>query len=280
MHDKKAFVSDLAKRLSFQEYLVNSSESVSWSAHRDAEKLNDLKLFPYFKDFLETEKDNDIRRSVYFPVASIGGHNNDPKILNYLIARIGLEKTRRTKSTILDNTWQFYKENTIDLHPELEKLIYNKWWQIVWPALDLLGICKQKEEAENIIHEYLKSDIKKSKYLLDEALTALLKVGSKKSYHWFEDYLDFGFNDMVGACVAGIAKFGDNGMERMTEILLNHRNGWAKASALSSILRLGGKNELDSVLKYVKKQQKKPSIYYLHDKEAIDEFIQKYSSKD
>ncbi|MEI6728641.1 MAG: hypothetical protein WCK98_03275 [bacterium] len=277
MDDKKTFVSDLVKRLSSKEYLVDSSESVSWLAYREAEKLNDLKLFPYFKDFLETEKDTDIRRTIYFPIASIGGHNNEPKILNYLISRIGLEKTRWSKSTILNNTWQFYKENTIGLHPEFEKLIYNKSWQIVWPTLDLLGICKQKEEAEKIIDEYLKSDIKKDKYILDEALTALLNVGSKKSYHWFEDYLDFGFNDMVGACVAGIAKFGDDGMGRMREILLNHRNGWAKSCALSSVLRLGGKNELESVLKYVKKQQKKPSIYYLHDKEAIDEFIRKYS---
>jgi hypothetical protein len=63
---------DLIARMTVRDGTVNSDQSVSWDAHREAETLSDASLINELVEYVQHESKQDLRRAAYFYFRRIG----------------------------------------------------------------------------------------------------------------------------------------------------------------------------------------------------------------
>lgn len=121
-----------------------SSESISWKAHRKAERLNDKDSFPLLKEIvLENEhkrdvKKRNIRDAAYFIGGKLLSNVFDYEFCEFYIARLNCETSKFVLSSMLDRLAEFDAPQSpnIDLIVECTQ---NEKWQIRLSAIRALG---------------------------------------------------------------------------------------------------------------------------------------------
>ena len=66
MIEVRPYLLDLIRRIALDEGQISSAQSVSWHAHREAEKLDDISMIPELQTFLSGKTRKDERSAVYF----------------------------------------------------------------------------------------------------------------------------------------------------------------------------------------------------------------------
>ncbi len=102
-----AYINDLVARMCDglgEEFKAGyrSSESVSWKATREAEKLADEKYVPVLIEFIEKQKVNRVKSRAYFVLAKVAENTGSGEAVRFLVSRFGKEKVRYLNERILD----------------------------------------------------------------------------------------------------------------------------------------------------------------------------------
>ena len=88
------YLIDLVDRMSVKEPPMNSEQSVSWHALREAELLDDAGLIPQLAVALQCEKDKSRRGSLCFVIGKIGKNTRHPECTLILLKQVTSEKDK------------------------------------------------------------------------------------------------------------------------------------------------------------------------------------------
>lgn len=132
MNYMENYVTDLLDRMNYtddrnMEAGYQSSDTISWKAHREAESLKDAAFIPLLISFLDKEKDKKKRDKAYFALGHLAKNTNDITALNFLIKQVEKEKDKYIISSLLDRIAALNKPAGTDLHPLLQALKSDKW---------------------------------------------------------------------------------------------------------------------------------------------------------
>ena len=146
----RTYLVDLLERLTLQERLVNSDDSVSWHAHREAERLRDLSLVDELDAFLASDPRPRERAAAYFIIGSIGKNCGSPEGARMLIGYASKEKDKYALSSMLDRIAEIPKPAYIDLEA-LFALLNDKRWLVRHAAIRSLCNVSSSEPEERLL---------------------------------------------------------------------------------------------------------------------------------
>lgn len=95
----------------------SSSDSASWYAYRQSEKLNSQEDKEELLSLLTTEKYADFKKYIYCCLSSICSNTNDKDLFNFLIDKVQIEDDERIKVSILSRLSDVMKDSTYNIEP-------------------------------------------------------------------------------------------------------------------------------------------------------------------
>ncbi len=164
----------------------NSSNTISWKALREAEKIDNVNYIPELIEFIDSEKDKAKRGCAYFLLGHIAKNTNNVKATEYLIKRVEKEKDKYIISSLLDRISDLKKPKSIDLQPLINAINSNKW-QIRQSAICSLKN-SENEISENTLIEILSES--EDEYDLTYANATLNNIGTVKALPFLEKHLN------------------------------------------------------------------------------------------
>jgi HEAT repeat protein len=184
------YLIDLIERMSdtsdqTKEKGYESSQTISWKALREAEKINNIDFISDLIIFIDKEKNKIKRGHAYFVLGHIAKNTNNEIALNYLIQRVEKETDKYIISTLLDMIANIKKPIGTDLQP-LIKMTKNEKWLIRHTAIRSLNYSLDIL-AENILIEI----IEKSEDVFDIVYSnaTLNKIGTLSAIPYLEKHL-------------------------------------------------------------------------------------------
>jgi HEAT repeat protein len=118
---------DLIARMTIRDGNVNSDQSVSWHAHREAEALSDASLINELAEYVQHEPKQECRRAAYFVLGKMGGKFPASECAAILVAQSKKEKNKYVLATLLDALAQVSKPSDLDLAPVYAFLTDERW---------------------------------------------------------------------------------------------------------------------------------------------------------
>lgn len=161
---------------------TDSSDSISWKAYREAEKVKDEGQIPYLIELIEKlknkklRKDREKREAIYFILKWIGINSSNRQVPEIFLKCLSFETNMHTVGNLLD--YIRVQNDFIPDYRDVIKFLEDKRWQIRFPAIDLLGNCKEPEVENELINLLETSNDP------DEVLcicNTLQNIGTKKS---------------------------------------------------------------------------------------------------
>ncbi len=163
----------------------NSSDTISWKALREAEKIDNVNYIPELIAFIDSEKDKKKRNRAYFLLGHIAKNTNDIGATKYLIGRVEKETDKYILSSLLDRIAKLKKPKGIDLKPLIEATRNSKW-QIRHSAIDSLQN-SEDEVAEDTLIDILSTS--EDFYDITYANATLSYIGTEKALPYLEKNL-------------------------------------------------------------------------------------------
>lgn len=163
----------------------DSSTTISWKAHREAEKLADSAFIPQLRTFIENEKDKKHRDSAYFILGYVAKNVGDQTTAQFLIDRIEKEKDKYVLSAMLDRLANLVKPAGTDL-TALLAATKDKRWQVGYAAIRALTNTNDAA-AETTLLQIL--DTSANKFELIYANGALHNIGTPRALVFLEKHL-------------------------------------------------------------------------------------------
>jgi len=180
------YLTDLIGRLSEKENnIVSSSQSRSWNAHREAEKINDKAFIPDIIRLIEKEKKADKKQAAYFLLGHIVKNTSAEDGVSYLIQRVNKETNKYVLSTLLDRIRDIPKTKDLDLTPILMAIKSDKWLIRYSAIQSLMGA--DNSEAELALIEILSQS--SDNYDLTYANSTLSYIGTARAIPYLEKHL-------------------------------------------------------------------------------------------
>lgn len=173
---------DLISRMTIKEKVLSSDESVSWHAHREAEKITDESLFPVLMKIVDDnrqKKNKDIRNAAYFIIGVMLRNSFNKEACSFLIQQLRTETDKYVIESILDRLAAVSIPEEIDISLIIE-CSKNDKWQIRQSALNALGSSSTKESKEALSYYLNQEDEKKYEYEIVYSNASLGKIGTKK----------------------------------------------------------------------------------------------------
>lgn len=118
---------DLIERMCLSEPIVDSSQSISWAAHREAEMVTDKSIAAELSTFLTGKTTKEQRKAAYFILGKLGKNTQSHECADALIGFINKEKDKYVLSTMLDVLADIRKPIGIDLSPVYQLLGDSRW---------------------------------------------------------------------------------------------------------------------------------------------------------
>lgn len=124
-----AQIEDLLQRLTHKDgpEIKNSADSVSFSAHREAEKIADERMLSEAMASVVNEKDKKKRGALYFLIAKVALNVRRSDVSEFLIQQIKRETDKYVLGALLDRIAELPKPEATDLEPILEHLCDQRW---------------------------------------------------------------------------------------------------------------------------------------------------------
>jgi len=120
-------LANLIERMALSEPGVDSSASVSWHAHREAETVTDLSALPELCVYLDSNPRPHLRAAAYFLIGKIGKNTGNTDCAAALAARAALEIDKYALSGLLNRLADLSKPIQIDLSPVFALLRDPRW---------------------------------------------------------------------------------------------------------------------------------------------------------
>jgi HEAT repeat protein len=155
----------------------NSSLSISFKAHREAETLSDPKYIDNIIDNISNEKKPKRRGAMYFIIGRIIEHNYYEPGMLFLINRLDFETNKYIVSAMLDRIADTHKPSHLDL-TKIFKCLKHKDWQVRFSAITALSKTENPLVDDFVIA--ILEDPKKTRIHQELALTVIYNVGTLK----------------------------------------------------------------------------------------------------
>lgn len=163
----------------------DSSQTISWKALREAEKVENAAFVPQLISFIDNEKDKKKRNKAYFLLGHIAKNTSDLKALVYLISRVNKETDKYIISSLLDRIADINKPIGTDLQPLIQATKSNMWL-IRHSAIQSLNNSFDSV-AETALIEIL--DSSDDPYNLTYANATLNRIGTPNAIPYLEKHL-------------------------------------------------------------------------------------------
>jgi len=110
-----------------KEVSVNSDQSTSWHAYREAERLTDETLIDELSELISSSKKAGERKAAYFVVGAIGGNTNSARAVTTLLERASVETEKYALASLLEGLAKIDKPDHIRLDPIFRLLEEPRW---------------------------------------------------------------------------------------------------------------------------------------------------------
>jgi HEAT repeat protein len=255
--NKLEYLRDLIKRMNDRTSVLNSGDSSAFSAHREAEKLNDPSLIELIHQIIKNTSDNETKRVSYFILGCLGKNIPKSTISNQVFPLLLEEKDKYVLTTALEG---LVKQSNISHNSILLKLINDPRWMVRYAAMQALAHCVSPySEAENILCNLISKS--RDKYDLIYATSTLSKIGGQKSILLFRDLLTHSSQDVKIAAINALKELG--GSAQLQSFINSLKEKYfVRLAAIEAIHSLGNKEAFDDVYIHIQNLIKKKRIYY------------------
>lgn len=182
-----------------------SSNTISWKAFREAERITDETYIPQLIIFIDNEKNKEKRGHAYFILGHIAKNVGDITATKYLISRVDKEKDKSIISSLLRRIENLQKPSDTNIQPLLDAT-YSTISQIRTSA-----ILSLKNTKNNLAEETLLNIIKNpaDEYDLMYVNWSIANIGTRKSISFLLQLLDHKKQDVSGSALEAILAIGD-----------------------------------------------------------------------
>jgi hypothetical protein len=147
----RSYLSELLGRMAARESpTVDSSQSSSWRAHREAEALSDTSMIHELGSFLNSQQPNAIRSAAYFVLGCIGANGNSVLAAAALVQCLSLETDEYALSSLLGALAKSPKAETLEIRPVLA-LLRDKRWLVRHAAIESLKGTRSSEAEDSLL---------------------------------------------------------------------------------------------------------------------------------
>ena len=118
---------DLIQRMTAREKVVNSDESTSWQAYREAELLDDKTLVDEVDAYLDQNPEPEQRSAAYFIIGKIGTNCLSEECASRLIEYSSKERDKYALAGLLKRLADIPKPESVDVRPLFPFLKDKRW---------------------------------------------------------------------------------------------------------------------------------------------------------
>jgi len=230
----------------------DSSQTTSWKALREAEKLDEVGYISELREYVNVEKDKKKRDSAYFILGWLGYKLESPEAIHAILARLPSEKDKSVLSSMLDCVHRAEIAYT-DCVEDVLRLTEDNRWLVRHAAIRALAHAGDGlERVDACLRSILETA--KDEYDLLYACMALRADSAPDVIAPLTAIIDQQKRQDV-LCVAigalaNIAK--QHQTAKYLEVLETKRDSAVKAAAVAAIRRYGDSDAVEAVIKRVK----------------------------
>lgn len=146
----RATLTELIERMTRSEEVTDSRNSVSWQAHREAERLTDVALIDELQGFLVQKPKKDERTAAYFIMGSVGMNCQSALCASRLLSLVPSESDKYALACILEKLADIQKPAEVDLTPVFS-LLRDKRWLVRHAAIKALKKSASSAVEDNLL---------------------------------------------------------------------------------------------------------------------------------
>jgi len=229
-------------------------------AFDEARTLNQAEYVPALCAFVEKSKDEEIKQSAYKCLSFVYKNTNETAIINYLIARLAVEKKDWTLWAILSGIHGFKKPIPMDVEiGNILALTSHKKHLVRDMAIQSLQSTGNPQAEEKLI-EIITNNT--DKYLLVYANATIRKIGTVKSIPALLKLTEHKKEDVAATALMAILDISD---QSFLPLFIKHlQTGKQKYLGLEGVVKYGGIAESEYVIKRVKELvSKKRNVHFI-----------------
>lgn len=195
-------VTELISRMCVEEPRVNSSESISWHAHREAEQLNDTALLEEMAIYLSKKRTKAERSASYFVIGKIGRNTKSIEAYKALISHISTETDKYAISTALRMIADLSLNENEDIRP-LISLLNDPRWLVRQSAIEALRSSKALNAELSLIALLQSTTNDADKVYCHSTLSV---IGTERSLNAIEESVKSRKRDVKSSAVFALEK--------------------------------------------------------------------------
>lgn len=165
---------------------LNSNDSVTWHAYREAETLSDSSVVDELADYVTNEEDKERRKAAYFILGRLGQKFRSMDCASILLSCLSSEKDKYVLSSLLDALSQIAKPGSLDLG-SVYRLLHDDRWMVRHSAIQALRQTNAPEAEDKLI-ELLTMTADPNDMVYCHA--TLNEIGTAKSLPYLQKNLD------------------------------------------------------------------------------------------
>jgi len=142
---------DLIDRMTADEKTISSHDSISWHAHREAERLSDESLLGELDAYLAGRHNKDKRMAAYFIIGKIGKNCRSSACASLLITYAPKEKEKYALGSLLQRLADIPKPADVDIGPLL-LLLKDERWLVRHSAINSLQGCESAQAEDELLN--------------------------------------------------------------------------------------------------------------------------------
>jgi hypothetical protein len=126
----RPYLLQLIERLADRSHAASSAESISWAAHREAEKLADITMVDELAGAARSDASKHRRAACYFVIGKIGRNLQDARCASVLLGLLAAEKDKHNIAALLERIGETPKRAELDLDT-----VYalSRGWPLAYP---------------------------------------------------------------------------------------------------------------------------------------------------
>jgi HEAT repeat protein len=204
------YISELIDRMIANEFISSTDESISFLAHREAERLTDTAIYPLLKNLLTSHtkaRDKRYRNAAYFIMGKVLKNSPENEYLIFYLNQLEKESDKYILSAMLDRISDIEIPQGISIEIIIP-FTTSVQWLIRHSAIKALGSSDSSESKTALAYYINQEDEKTYKYEMIYANTAFGRVGTEEDIPLLEQHINSRIRD-----VRDSAKFAINSIK-------------------------------------------------------------------
>jgi hypothetical protein len=147
----------LIESLADQGHAASSAESISWAAHREAEKLADITMVDELADAARSDPSKHRRAGCYFVIGKIGHNLQDARCASVLLGLLAAEKDKNNIASLLNRVGEIPKRAELDL-AAVYALLRDGRWRVRHAAIRALDNSASPDVEDRLLKHLVETE--------------------------------------------------------------------------------------------------------------------------